>query len=233
VGLTTSSGSAHNLQFEDLLIQNFGTAVQFGYNAYLDSFRDIHFFYNAVSLSAPATAYGGERMVLSNCVFAGSTQGINDAVGFEWMLDNVSFDQLTGVAITIVGTAGIEPGQLRISHSHFETPTSGLPANGFIYSPSGPVTIDIHDTTFLTSTAARASPQAFITASAQTAQVNVIGGYAYATPQAEMTICVVKNGASVWLQSMAGTGPPYITPSASSCNLPTVSKVSNMFGSSF
>ena len=37
-GGTTSSGVGHNLQFEDLLIGAFGTAVQFGYNAYEDSF---------------------------------------------------------------------------------------------------------------------------------------------------------------------------------------------------
>jgi hypothetical protein len=142
------------------------------------------------------------------------------------MIDNSSFDQLTGVAVTIKGVGNAaQPGHLRVSHSHFES-NGVLPPDGFIYSPSGPATIDIQDTTFLTS-AVTGTNQAFITASTQTAQLNVIGGFAYSA----QSICLVNYGTNVWLQSMAGDPYNVITPS---CNASTSRvRVSNMFGGPF
>lgn len=68
-GTTCSAGVVgNNLQFEDPLIGEFGPAVQFGYSASEDSFREVLFENDGSALLVPWSATVGERTVLSNCV---------------------------------------------------------------------------------------------------------------------------------------------------------------------
>jgi hypothetical protein len=221
--ISASNYYGDNVRFDNIVVLGFITGVQIGNNTYTDTFSDSRIESNLTDVFAPPNvSNSGEKLVFSNCQFYNSGSGIVDQTGFEWMVDNSTFDFLTGTAITVSGINQLG-NHLNISHSHFET--SVLPANGFISSPSGPVTISIQDTTFLVDSSGGSAP-AMINTSSSTAQVNVTGGYA----DSAQRMYFVNTGKSVWLQSVAGNCLGNLTAIKVA---PHPSLISNVFGGAF